>query len=97
MLDFTPNFINSFINTMNDAANFIKEKCPKIYSQKLVEYLFYDFYTENEYLCEALTISRNTASKYLHELSKAGILIEEKTKKTKLYKTVFLYDLMKLW
>ncbi|WP_432919104.1 hypothetical protein [Treponema socranskii] len=68
-----------------------------MYSQKLVEHLFYDFYTGNEYLCETLTISRNTASKYLHELSKMGILIEEKIRKTKLYKTAFLYDLIKLW
>ena len=97
MLDFTLIFINSFIKAMNDAANFIKEKCPKIYSQKLEEHLFCDFYTENEYLCETLTIFRNTASKYLHELSKTGILIEEKIKKTKLYKTAFLYDLIKLW
>lgn len=88
MLDFTLTFINSFIKAMNDAANFIKEKYSKIYSQKLVEHLFYHFYTKNEYLYETLTISRNTASKYLHELSKMGILIEEKIRETELYETV---------
>lgn len=56
-------------------------------------YLFYDFYTKNEYLCEKLKISRNTSSKYLHQLSEAGILIEEKIGKTKLYKNVFSYNL----
>lgn len=62
-----------------------------MYSHKLQEHLFYDFYTKNEYLCEKLNISRNTSSKYLHELSEAGILIEEKIGKTKLYKNAFLY------
>ena len=76
---------------MNDAAKLIKEKRPKMYSHKLLEHLFYDFYTKNEYLCEKLNISRNTSSKYLHELSEAGILIEEKIGKTKLYKNAFLY------
>ena len=72
MLDFTPNFINSFINTMNDAANFIKEKCPRMYSQKLIEHLFYDFYTENEYLYETLTISRNTGVNIYMNFRKRG-------------------------
>ena len=72
MLDFTLIFINSFIKAMNDAANFIKEKCPKIYSQKQVEYLFYHFYTKNEYLCETLTISRNTGVNIYMNFRKRG-------------------------
>ena len=68
-----------------------------MYSHKLQEHLFYDFYTKNEYLCEKLNISRNTSSKYLHELSEAGILIEEKIGKTKLYKNAFLYNLIRSW
>lgn len=59
-------------------------------------HLFYDFYTKNEYLCEKLKITRNTSSKYLHELSEQGILIEEKIGKTKLLKNAFLYNLIKL-
>ncbi len=97
MSEFTLNFIQSFMDTMNKASSLIKERCPKIYSQKLVEHLFYDFYTKNEYLCEKLGISRNTSSKYLHELAENGILIEEKIGKTKLYKNAFLYNLIKLW
>ena len=97
MSDFTLNFINSFMKTMNDASALIKERCPKIYSQELVEHLFFDFYTKNEFLCEKLKISRNTSSKYLHELTEAGILIEEKVGKIKLYKNAFLYNLIRLW
>lgn len=97
MSDFTLKFIHSFIKTMNEASQIIKERCPKIHSQELVEHLFFDFYTKNNYLCEKLGISRNTASKYLHELSLAGILIEEKISKNKLYKNAFLYNLIRLW
>ncbi len=97
MSEFTLKFINSFMETMNDATQIVKERCPKIYSQKLIEHLFFDFYTKNEYLCEKLGISRNTSSKYLHELAEAGILVEEKIGKTKLYKNAFLYNLIKVW
>ncbi len=97
MSEFTLKFINSFMDTMNNATEIIKERCPKIYSQELVEHLFFEFYTKNEYLCERLSISRNTASKYLHELTEAGILVEEKIGKTKLYKNAFLYNLIKVW
>lgn len=97
MSEFTLSFIDSFMKTMNDAATMIKEKCPKLYSQELVEHLFYDFYTRNEYLCEKLNITRNTSSKYLHELTDAGVLIEEKIGKNKIYKNAFLYNLIKLW
>lgn len=44
-----------------------------------------------------LNISRNTASKYLHSLSKIGILIEEKVGKEIIYKNSYLYDLIKTW
>lgn len=97
MSEFTLRFIDSFMKTMNEAAVLVKERCPKLYSQDLVEHLFFDFYTRNEFLCEKLGITRNTASKYLHELSEAGILVEEKVGKNKVYKNAFLYNLIKIW
>lgn len=97
MSESTLKFINSFTETMNQAKNLVKEKCPKLYSNELIEHLFFDFYTKNEYLCEKLNITRNTASKYLRELTEAGILLEEKIGKHKIYKNGFLYNLIKLW
>lgn len=94
---FTLNFINNFRKTMKICAEEIKERCPKIYSEELVNYLFYDFYTKNEYIREELNISRNTASKYLNELEAAGILISESIGKEKIYKNSFLYELIKNW
>ena len=43
MSEFTLNFIHSFIKTMNDAGNLIKERCPKIYSQELIYICFIIF------------------------------------------------------
>lgn len=97
MSSFTIDFIKSFRNLMDDASELIKEKCPKIYSHELVEYLFYDFYTKNEYLRDALNISRNTASKYLNELEEAGVLVSEMVGKEKLFKNAFLYSLIEKW
>ncbi len=97
MSEFTLQFITAFTDTMNTASALVKERCPKIYSQQLIEHLFFDFYTRNEYLCEKLGISRNTAGKYLHELADAGILIEEKADKMKIYKNAFLYNLVRVW
>ena len=61
MSQYTINFINKMLNCIDDAKNIVIEKLPKIYSQELIDYLFYDFYTKNEYLRNNLNISRNTA------------------------------------
>lgn len=93
----TIRFINEFNKSMDSASLLIKDKLNKIYSKELVEYLFYDFYTRNEYLCSNLHITRNTASKYLNLLCYEGILIEEKVGKNKIYKNAYLYSLMDKW
>ena len=69
------NIINFFITAMNDVGELIKEYCSKIYFQKLLDYLFYAFYTKNEYLFKKLIISHNISSKYLHGFSEEEILI----------------------
>ncbi|HPX71733.1 MAG TPA: Fic family protein [Acholeplasmataceae bacterium] len=94
---FTINFIKNFISSMDDAAKKIKELCPEIYSEKLVTYLFFDFYTKNEYFRENLNVSRNTASKYLNLLVEKGILVVEQVGKQKVYKNTYLYNLIKNW
>jgi len=97
MSQFTIEFIENFKNSMEKASILIQDKCPKIYSLELINYLFYDFYTKNEYLRNNLKISRNTASKYLHELVEAGFLIEEKVGNEKIFKNAFLYELISKW
>lgn len=95
--EFTINFIDEFNKAISDASSKIKIQLPSIYSKEIVEYLFYDFYTRNEYLCNSLNITRNTASKYLKLLCQEGILIEEKVGKNKIYKNAYLYSLIDKW
>ena len=81
---------------MQDCRTLLKKK-PKLYSEELVNHLFFDFYTKNEYMREKLGVSRNTAGKYLKELEEIGILTSEQVGKEKIYKNNYLYDLMKEW
>ena len=92
---FTLEFIDKFRKSMDDCKKRVKDNKPKIYSEELVEYLFYDFYTKNEYLREKLSISRNTAGKYLSELEELGILTSEQVGKEKIFKNNYLYELIK--
>lgn len=94
---FTISFINNFMSLMKDVTSRIKEACPEIYSEKLINYLFFDFYTKNELFRENLGVSRNTASKYLNLLVDHGILIVEKVGKQKIYKNTYLYSLINNW
>lgn len=94
---FTLEFINKFRKAMDNCRNLVKQNKPKIYSEELIEYLFYDFYTKNEYLRERLSISRNTAGKYLSELEELGVLTSEQVGKEKIFKNNYLYELIQEW
>ena len=94
---FTINFINEIIKSMENTTNLMKKQLPKIYTTELVEFLFYEFYTKNEFLRNELNVSRNTATKYLKLLEENGFLISEKVGKEVIYKNVALFNLMDKW
>lgn len=73
----------------------VKKKAPKIYSHELVELLFHQPYTRISALEVQLGISRFTASKYLKELEKAGVLKGEKVGRDVLYINKELFALLK--
>ena len=95
--DFTIQFIYEIIQSMEQTTLLMKERLPKIYSKELVEYLYYEFYTKNEFLRNELKISRSTANKYLKLLEEQGFVISEKVGKEVIYKNVALFDLMEKW
>jgi Fic family protein len=65
------------------------------FNKELLELLFEQPYCKIEYLVERLKISRITASKYLKELEKAGILKSRKVWKETLYINTALFELLK--
>ncbi len=73
----------------------LREKLPKIYSKDLLEVLFLHPYTKIEFLVDRLGLHRQTASKYLKEIEKIGILQEVKIGRNRYFVNLELFDLLK--
>ena len=65
----------------------------KFYSQDLLNNLFFHPYTKIEFLEHELNITRQTAAKYLDELSAGGFLAKEKLGNSNFYINRRLFDL----
>jgi Fic family protein len=87
--------IKNIENLMNETKNIIVEQKPKIYSKDLLEALFYHPYTKGVFIEEQLNISRPTATNYLNELEKLGILSSKKIGKEVFYVHNKLFELFK--
>ena len=83
------------MNWCKKTAKKIQEKLPKLYSKDLIEILFVHPYTKIEFLTDKMNLHRDTASKYLKELEKIGVLESVKIGRNKFYINVKLYDLLK--
>lgn len=59
---------------------------PKVYSKELVELVFTQPYCKIQFLVDADIAQRQTASEYLQELKKLGILKGEKRGREVIYK-----------
>ena len=70
-------------------------KIPKIYSDELLDSLFYEVYTKNAYIQEACNVTRLTAASYLNQLENAGLLTSEKIGREKIYKNERLINILK--
>jgi len=72
----------------------IKEAAPKSFNKELVEILFEHPYCKTEYIIDRLKITRITASKYLKELERLGILESKQVWKEVLYVNTELFRLL---
>jgi len=86
--------IKDIKNLMDKQAEIMQTKLPKIYSKELLELLFINPYTKIEFLEKHLNISRQTASKYLKQLTDIGILKEQKKGKNKYYINKEFFELL---
>jgi Fic family protein len=91
----TIELIGSIDLLMSETTSKIKTQLPKIYSKDLVEILFMHPYTKIEFLVNNLDITRKTASKYLNELEKIGILQNVQIKNSKFFINQRLFDLLR--
>jgi Fic family protein len=72
----------------------MREELPKIYSQDLLNNLFRHPYTKIDFVMQELQITRITATKYLEELVRIGILSKHKKWKENYYMNDALFDLL---
>ena len=70
-------------------------KLPKIYSDEMLDSIFYEVYTKIPYIEKRCNITRQTASMYLNKLVEVGMLEYEKIGRESIYKNDRLIDLLK--
>ena len=69
-------------------------KLPKIYSDELLDSLFFEVYTRISYIEERCGVTRQTATTYLNNLVEAGLLEYEKVGRESIYKNIRLIKLL---
>jgi Fic family protein len=72
----------------------VREKLPKFYSKELVELLFKQPYCKISFLVEEGLAERRTASRYLSELTRIGVLTSRKEGRDLLFLNHRLMDLL---
>lgn len=79
---------------MSDFKQAIKQHNAKIYSHELINNLFSYPYTKTEFLVNAIGVHRNTANKYLNELTTIGLLKKQKIGKENYFINHELFELL---
>jgi len=69
-------------------------KLPKIYSDELLDSLFFEVYTRINYIEEKCGVTRQTAATYLNSLVDMGLLEYEKIGRESIYKNTRLIELL---
>lgn len=67
---------------MSDAKQRLRQELPKLYSQDLLNNLFRHPYTRIEFVQKDLSVSRQTAAKYLRQLVQSGLVREHQVGKS---------------
>jgi Fic family protein len=80
-----------------ETKKIMKEDLTQLYSKDFLELLFNHPYTKIDFVVKELWVVRQTASKYLQELEKVGILQMIPIQKEKYYVNMRLYDLFRKW
>ena len=91
----TLDLIKKINAVVEETAEEILMKLPKIYSRELVDLLFYEFYTKTAYLENGLRVSRRTAVTYLSELEAQGFLTSERIGRERIYLNKRLFEVVR--
>ncbi len=77
--------VKAFRDLMLRTKHDLRERLPKLYSQDLLNNLYRHPYTKIEFIERDLGVSRITATRYLEQLTVAGLVRKQKMGKTNFY------------
>ena len=86
--------VKAFRDLMFKTKHDLRDRLPKLYSQDLLNNLFRYPYTKIEFVENELGVSRPTATKYLEQLTMAGLVRKQRMGKTNFYINEPLFDLL---
>jgi len=81
----TIEFISQIRTLVLEAKQKMRTELPKIYSQELLNNLFFHPYTKVQFVVNQLGVSRITATKYLNQLADHGFVSKHKMGRTNYY------------
>lgn len=90
----TIRLIQGIRDLMHDYKHKIREELPKIYSQDLLYCIFNHPYTKTAFLENELNITRLTATRYLNELTRIGLMFKIKKGRDSYYINTLLVQLL---
>ena len=75
--------------------NKFREELPKVYSDELLDALFFEVYTKINYIESKCGVTRQTAASYINQLVDKGLLDYEKVGRESIYKNTRLISLLR--
>ena len=90
----TIELIKQIQNEMESYKEEFMTKLPKIYSDELLDSLFFEVYTRIGYIEDRCDVTRQTSATYLNSLVDAGLLEHEKIGRESIYKNERLINLL---
>lgn len=90
----TTKLIQDMKNLMQSQKEKMRSELPKIYSQDLINVIFGHPYTKIDFVVKEIGVSNLTATRYLNELVKIGLMHKEKKWRESYYINIELFKLL---
>ncbi len=86
--------IQGMKSLMQNHKEKMRSELPKIYSQDLINLIFSHPYTKIDFVIKEIAVSRLTATRYLNELVRIGLMKKERKGRENYYINIDLFKLL---
>ena len=86
--------IQSIRDLMQQYKIKLRGELPKIYSQDLLNIIFSHPYSKIEFVVQGLEVTRITATRYLDEMTRIGLMSKQKLGRDNYYINIALFNLL---